>query len=177
MNRKMLSVYKISVLLLILSISNIVYAQKKELNPNNIPSTVMNAIKTDFPTWNIDKTKWYAYDASTLDWAPIEGEFSSYIVQARGNNYTVMAVYDETGKLRYSKAILKNIVLPTSITEKLATDDAYQGWRVTGDQEIIRNFKEDRKTYKVTLAKDGKKKSVYFDRMGKEMKKPFLGEM
>lgn len=47
----------------------------------------------------------------------------------------------------------------------------FNDWKITGNQEVIRNFSQDRKFYKVHLEKDGKKTTLYFDRMGNRMKR------
>ncbi|MGM0586908.1 MAG: hypothetical protein ACQETE_00695 [Bacteroidota bacterium] len=177
MNVRVLTLSKLIAFITLLLFSTFAEAQKRELDQKNIPSVILTAIQSDFPTWSMDNTKWYSYDRATSEWAPMKGDFDSYVVEAKGKGYTIRAIYDETGKLRYSKATMKNAALPTAITQKIAADEAYQGWTITGNQEVIRNFKEDQKTYKVTLAKDGKKKTVYFDRMGNEKKRPFLGEL
>lgn len=156
----------------IILIASPLKAQKTEISINQIPQAVVKAIQTDFPAWDINKTKWYAYDQDTGDWAPIieDKNINRYVVEAKGDNYKVQAVYDKTGKLRYSKTTISDSALPKAILDKLATDE-YKGWNLVGTQEVIRNFKEDKKTFKVYLQQDSKKKTEYFDRMGNKVKR------
>ncbi|MGM0589184.1 MAG: hypothetical protein ACQETE_12255 [Bacteroidota bacterium] len=146
-------------------------AQRIELNKNNIPIAVVNAIQEDFPNWDIDRTKWFTFDKNSNQWLPIDPKSSTYVVQVNGKNYTAKAVYNGEGRLLQSKSILKKGALPESIVEKLETREHYKGWKLTGNQEIIRNFNNDRKAYRLTLKKEGKKKVVFFDPKGNKIKR------
>lgn len=162
-------------LLISLGISELSYAQKKEMTKDQIPSQIITAIQSDFPSWDMNNTKWYVDSKDIQEWAPLDENIDRYIVEATGKNYKTHAVYDNKGKLRYSKTTMKDIPLPKAIRDKLASDDEFAGWQLTGNQEVIRNFKADRKTYTLHLEKDGKKKTVHFNRMGEKVKRLNLG--
>lgn len=151
-----------------------VNAQKQALTKEDIPQAVIVAIQTDFPAWDINKTQWFGYNRETGKWAPVEDGMMHYVVEAKGKNYETRAVYNKKGKLRYSKTVFKNVRLPKAIQDRLASQE-YAGWTLTGNQEVIKNFKEDKKYFKVYLQKDGKKKTVYFNRVGELTKRFPIG--
>lgn len=157
-----------------LLIAEPVTAQKQQLTKEDIPEPVIAAIQTDFPAWDMNKTQWFGYNRETGKWAPVEDGMMHYVVEARGENYETRAVYNEMGKLRHSKTVIKDVRLPKAIQDKLASQE-YAGWTLTGNQEVIRNFREDRKYFKVNLQKDGKKKTVYFNRSGEKAKRFPIG--
>ncbi|SMO49161.1 hypothetical protein [Fodinibius sediminis] len=166
-------VFTFAALLLFLAVSVPLKAQKKELNQNQIPQAIVRAIHTDFPSWDMNQTKWYTSGQETRNWTPLQGA-DHYVVEGTGRNYKVRAVYSKHGKLRYSKTTITDAPLPRAIMDKLDSEEEYKGWKVTGDQEVIRDFREDRKTYKVYLQRNGEKKSVYFDPMGNKVRRARL---
>ncbi|WP_138429821.1 hypothetical protein [Fodinibius saliphilus] len=171
---KFLSVILTAVLFI--GLTDTLKAQQKEIAMNQIPKQVVVAIQSDFPGWNINKTKWYLDSEETQEWAPQLTNINRYIVKGKGNNYRVHAVYNKNGKLLYSKTIGKKIPLPKAIRDKIAKDEAFAGWTITGDKEVMRNFREDKKTYTVYFKRDGKKMSQRFDWNGKKLKKRILGK-
>ncbi|WP_142713501.1 hypothetical protein [Fodinibius sediminis] len=152
------SVIAFVVLLILSSIAGPLKAQA-ELKAEQVPTEIVKSIQTDFPCWDITKTKWYSYGMRTRGWAPInKAEVDHYVVEVSGKNYRVHAVYEKDGKLRYSKMTISDAPIPRAILDKIASEKEYKGWKVTGDQEIIRNFREDQKIYHVHLERDGDKK-------------------
>lgn len=176
-NKALTKVLILGIFFSFMMLPNLLKAQRTELNMSQIPQAVVDAIQTDFPTWDINKTKWYAYSQDMSEWAPADDGIQYYAVDANGENFKVRAIYTSKGKLRYSKTTIKNSALPHTILNKIKTDEEYKGWTITGTQEVIRDFKEDKKTFKVSIEKDGKKKTVYFDRMGNKVKRRGLSAM
>lgn len=157
---------------LYIGFANTTSAQRKEIKKEQVPTAIINALQIDFPTWNIENTKWYADNQEVQEWAPlIDEKVNRYIVEASGQNYKIHAVYNNRGKLRYSRTIIKDTALPRPILTRLASDEEYKEWTLTGNQEVIRNFKEDTQVFKVYLEKDGEKKMYRFNRQGERVKR------
>lgn len=146
-------------------------AQRKEIKKEQVPTAIINAIQIDFPAWNMENTKWYADNQEVKEWAPLDENVNRYIVEASGKNYKIHAVYNNKGKLRYSKTTIKDSALPRPILNRLASDEEYKGWALTGSQEVIRDFKEDTQVFKVYLEKDGDTKTFRFNRQGERVKR------
>lgn len=145
-----------------------VHAQMAALNKSEVPPGVLKAIETDFPNLDPSKIEWYSYDQNMEDWAPVNDPSEHYVVRATGKDYKMRAVYDGTGKLLYSKATVKNTALPSSILDNIEGGQ-YKGWAVVGDQEVIRDFSQNKKYFRVNLESQGKKAVLYFDHLGNQM--------
>jgi len=142
-------------------------AQTTKLDKKDIPRNLWVTMRTDFPAWDTTKVSFYINDQTLSEWTKLGGS-DYYVVKATGKDFKSQAVYDTNGKLKYSKTTIKNTILPVALRQALESGE-YSDWKMTGNQEVIRNFSEDRKYYKVHLEKDGKKTTLYFDRLGNRM--------
>ncbi|HYW35230.1 MAG TPA: hypothetical protein VE868_07480 [Balneolaceae bacterium] len=151
--------------------------QKEAMNMSKVPQSVITAIQTDFPSWDLNQSQWYYYpstdDMSGLaDYELIDttSTIDRYVVSAQGPGYKIKAIYGGNGELRYSKGTYKNWNLPEEIQTKLTSDPRFQGWHHVGNEVVIRDFRNDKKIYKITLANNGNKKTVYFNYLGQVKK-------
>lgn len=159
-------------ILMMMIITESAIAQKKAVSEDQIPPQIIAAIQSDFPAWDMSKTQWYLDNEDIQEWAPRDETIDRYVVEMTGRNFKAHAVYDNMGKLRYSKTVAKDIALPPALLKKIANDPDLKGWEIVGDKEVVRDFRADKKTFKVYFEKDGDKKSEYFDSQGNKVKRP-----
>lgn len=165
------------VMLILMSVlsTGVVYSQgieTVEVSSKELPEAVLSAIETDFPYWT--NIQWFVYDNGLHEWANIKTKMNHsgtepeyYVAKGTGRNITSHAVYRKNGTLLRSKTVIKNTALPRPIQKVISTE--YAGWNITGDEEVIRNFDDNRKYYKVLIEKDGENQTLYFDPMGKKV--------
>lgn len=170
-------IFLILSMLLVLSIADISNAQnqRREITQKEIPEAVVMAIQADFPMWDMKMTKWYTDSKETQGWAPRHNAIRRYVVGVKGKNYRVRAVYDDTGKLLYSRTIASNVVLPRAILKKISADPELKSWKITKNKEFIRDYRQDKRIYRVYFEKDGKRRTQHFDRMGNKVKRARMG--
>lgn len=133
-----------------------------EIKKEKLPKSVVNAIETDFISCS-DKISWQVFDESIRN--P-----DQYVATASGRNVSCEAVYDKNGKLIRSKTIMSNVKLPAEV--HAAIKQEYPGWRITGDQAVIRNFNENTKYYQIYIENEAESKSVFYNATGKSIKPP-----
>lgn len=133
------------------------YAQQVEVKKKEVPAAVVKAVESDYMSCK-DNITWQIMDeASGVDY---------YVARASGKNIKCEAVYDAEGNLISAKTILKNMKLSAEIQESLSAN--YPGWKVSGDQVVVRNFDQNIGYTEITLVNKGERKTVYFNTRGKE---------
>ncbi|MDX1585272.1 MAG: PepSY-like domain-containing protein [Balneolaceae bacterium] len=139
---------------------NLVFgAFKNKVTKKDIPSTVANAVESDYLSCK-DNITWYEFSE--------KNRADKYVATAKGKNITCESVYDSKGNLISSKTVATNLKLPSTILQAIYAD--YPDWRITEDQMVVRDFDESTKYYKVIISKDGAKQTLYYDAKGKKMK-------
>ncbi len=80
----------------------------------------------------------------------------------------------QKGELVESRELANNVAMPANIQEALAKSQ-YKDWKVVGDKELIRFYHDnDTKSveqhFRLTVEKDGVKRSISFNFQNKDMK-------
>lgn len=89
-----------------------------------------------------------------------DGNFEAYEVIFSQNNGTIIATYDQNGKILQTSERFKNITLPPFIRNQIHADNP--GWTIHADLYLVSYYcnKEIKKVCKVQLRKDGQKKNI-----------------
>lgn len=96
-------------------------------------------------------------------------EQNHYRLSAVGANSSLRAIYNSDGSLRNAKLITKDSRLPVHIYRQVAMESK-EGWIMTGNRMIVRNFNPNLTKYQVTLSNGEKQKTMRFDASGKKVK-------
>lgn len=134
-------------------------ARTVEISKEDVPQSVVNAIETDYLSCK-ENVSWRLDDKRT--------NVDRYVATAKGQNITCEAVYDKNGKLIRSKTVANNVKLPSTVLETIKSE--YPGWRITGDQAVIRNFDNNTKYFEIYLEKEGSSMTVFYNTTGKKVK-------
>jgi hypothetical protein len=155
---------------------NLVAGQEKEheINPEDIPVALRQAIQQDFPSHA--NVKWYTFDVKFNEWAMISTDKGDqgvvpdyYVASIKDENTTINAVYNKEGKLSRSETIVRNMEVPHNIAKSISNE--YPGWNIMTHQIIIKDFDHNKKYYMVKIRKDGKKKTLFFNSDGNRVKR------
>jgi hypothetical protein len=120
------------------------------------PKAVMDAVNKDFPKAIVNDisvlpAKLYGehWSVNTVN-DPNGANVDYYEVSINESNEVSRAVYDKSGKLLSSMAIIKDTQLPPKIVS--AINKKYAGWKVVNDREKI-NYKNNKlkEVYKVEI--------------------------
>lgn len=133
---------------------------RKRTDRDQVPESIVSAIEADYMSCREDAT-WYVDKDYSADRAEV------YVAKATGRNMSCEATYDKDGNLIESKTIMTNVKLPEGILK--AINEEFPGWKITEDQEIIRNFDNSQKYYKVTISSNGETKVLHYDAAGKKV--------
>lgn len=137
------------------------YETKQRVREREIPSSVSDAIKSDFSSCS-DNIAWYKYNRMLRP--------DHYVLTASGTNMSCRAVYDRRGKLISSETVAQNVKLPVNIMRFIVAE--FPDWKVTEDKSVVIDFNEATKYYEVVIEKDGSKQTLYFDYQGKTIDPP-----
>lgn len=78
------------------------------------------------------------------------------------------AIYDQNGKLKYSKQVTTNTALPVAVRD--AVTKKYPNFTLLKDQETIREGKTNFIHYRIIIEKGKEKKALAVDASGKILK-------
>jgi len=89
-----------------------------------------------------------------------DGKLDAYEVTFSQNNGSIIATYDQNGKIIHSIERFKDITLPAFIRNKIYENNL--GWTIHSDMYLVSYNCNDRikKMCKVQLRKDGKRKNI-----------------
>ncbi|MBT8280331.1 MAG: hypothetical protein KJO16_02055 [Muriicola sp.] len=89
-----------------------------------------------------------------------DGNFEAYEVIFSQNNGTIIATYDQHGKIIQTSERFKDITLPAFIRNKIHSENP--GWTIHSDLYLVSYFgnKEVKKVCKIQLRKDGMRKNL-----------------
>jgi hypothetical protein len=98
-----------------------------------------------------------------------DGNFEAYEVMFSQSNGTVLATYDQKGKILETTERFKNITLPYNVRTKIYKE--HPGWVIHSDAYLVSYFhnQEVEKICKVQLRKDGKRKNLKIDMDGNSL--------
>jgi hypothetical protein len=149
---------------------------RSNINSKELPSVVMEAIKTDFPDFSVKYST--ANRLEHLEKAVLanknmadKNDYDEYEIGLYGkNNNELMATYDKSGKLIGTMEKTKNITPPAEVRSALVK--AYPGWIIEKDFYIAERGKggKMKEQYKLLLTKNGTKMHVYTDADGNILK-------
>ena len=138
-----------------------------EVNANDIPTAVREAIEADFAHWR--QIKWYAFDRSCNAYSTVITESNEvgidpdmYVANCENGDVAIEAVYNRNGELIRAKTVLKQKAIPSEIQDII--DNEYPEWGVKKYEVIIQNFDVNRKYHKVKIKNSHKNKTIYFDK-------------
>jgi len=89
-----------------------------------------------------------------------DGNFEAYEVIFSQNNGTIIATYDQNGKILQTSERFKNITLPAFIRNKIHAENP--GWTIHSDLYMVSYYcnKGVKKICKIQLRKDGQRKNL-----------------
>jgi hypothetical protein len=147
-----------------------------------VPIRIVEAFKADYK--GQEATEWAILPAGLVGqeyvvsgYDDLKGEKpTSYEVVVSGSHVKESAIYDQNGKLLYSKAIIADATLPSAVRK--AVNGKYPGFIVMKDQEVIRQGKSRIIHYRVIVAKDKEQRFLAVDDSGKILRevKPMKGK-
>jgi len=136
-----------------------------------IPVSVVESFKKDFSggqaeEWAIVPAAIVGEEYLVSGYDNLDGEKpTSYAVTMRGSNIKAEALYDQNGRLKYSKEVIKNGALPTAI--RTAVAEKYPGFAFVKDQETIKEGRSSFIHYRVIIEKGKEKKALAVNASGK----------
>ena len=144
---------------------------KIKVKESEIPVSVIESFKKDFggghaEEWTIVPATIVGEEYVVSGYDNLDGEKpTSYAVIVRGTNTKAEAVYDQNGKLKYSKEVIKDTALPIAIRN--AVTDKYPGFALISDQETIKEGRTNFIHYRVIIEKGKEKKALAVNASGK----------
>ncbi len=89
-----------------------------------------------------------------------DGNFEAYEVIFSHENATIIATYDQKGKILQTSERFKNITLPAFIRNKIHAE--HPGWTIHSDLYLVSYYcnSEVKKVCKIQLRKDGERKNL-----------------
>ena len=139
-----------------------------------IPVAVVESFKKDFASGQA--TEWAIVPATVVGEEYIVSGYDDlngvkptyYSVIMKGPNVKGEAVYDQHGKLKHSKEIIKDTALPAVVRNAVTKE--YPGYMLLKDQEIIKEGKTKFVQYRVLIEKGKEKRALAVDANGKILK-------
>ncbi len=111
------------------------------------------------------------YTNLTYHGVPIDlRESNNYRLEGENEKVFVRAIYRDDGSLRNARLITKDTRLPLSVHQYLVSEP-YQGWIMTGNRMIVRNFDEASTQYEVTMQNGDELRTLYFDAAGNPIRR------
>ena len=154
------------------------HAQNSEIRmkarETEIPVAIVEAFKTDYlgakaDEWAIVPAIIVGEEYIVSGYDNLNGEKpTSYVVRIKGEKIKGEAVYDQNGKLMYSKEVIKDTALPVAVRN--AVWQKYPGYAIVKDQETIKEGKSNFIHYRVIIEKGKEKMALAVDASGKILK-------
>lgn len=121
--------------------------------------------ESDYPNLlHISGLKHYSNVNYTVE---IDGN-RQYRLEGESKNSSLFALYDKDGNLIEASYMTKNTPLPGYIYRTLAAG-SFDGWTMTSNKKVVKNFDVMQTEYEVQLKKDKMKQTLYFDHAGNLM--------
>ena len=154
------------------------------LKPNQVPSSLKNAVEKSYSTestfeWHkfpylLKKYGWEFKNNIDMSGTTTMPDFYEVTVKL-SHGGTIDAVYNKEGKMLRSKELLKSMELPENVAKSIENGE-YKDCRIVGDKLKITNAENQmpHTYYSVVVEKNNKKHTLYYDKNGKELKNPSL---
>lgn len=149
-----------------------------KVKEGEIPISVVESFKRDFNgeqfhEWAIVPAALVGEEYVVSGYDDLNGETpTSYAVVLKGTNMKGELVYDQNGKLKYSKETIKDTALPAPVRN--AVVKKYPGFFFIKDQETIKEGKSTFIHYRVVIEKGKEKMALAVDATGKILKEKKL---
>lgn len=149
------------------------------ITKEQVPPAVVQAVKAQFN--QNDPLTWSAfpYALKEYGWVYDIGaenlKLNRYEVTMKTNkNSDLWAIYTNEGELVQTREMSKDIDIPASVMEKFKNSQ-YKDWNIIGNREIIRFYHDHQRNknnveqhFRITVEKDGVKRSISFNWQGTE---------
>jgi len=148
-----------------------------KITKDQVPPAVVSAVNVQFDKNNPETWSRFPYALKEYGWVYDIGaknvDLDRYEVTMKTDKKTdLWAVYTNKGELVETREMATNIPIPASVMEEFLKSK-YKDWKMTGNKEIIR-FYHDHATntnnveqhFRITVEKDGVKKSISFNWQG-----------
>lgn len=150
----------------------------KRVTPSEIPPSVIEALKKDFPSMEVMEyylfpsgkinSEWSVTEEDNLESGDVPDHYNILIKGTKGGY--VNALYDKNGELKTMKILALDFALPASI-RTAATTGKYAGYQIKSDKFVrVVNKKKEKEYIEVVVAKANSTKKLYFTPDGKLMK-------
>jgi hypothetical protein len=144
---------------------------KIKVREGEIPISVIEAFRRDFQAGK--SGEWAIVPAAIIEEEYVVSSYNnmngqkptSYTVVIKGPSIHGEAVYDQSGKLKYSKEIIRDTALPKVVRD--AVIRKYPDYMLIKDQETIKEGKSKFIHYRVIIEKGRDKKALAVDASGK----------
>jgi|GEM_PF-3474085 len=138
--------------------TSILNAQQTKVTKKDVPAQVISAVEQNYLPCK-DQIQWFiSSEADQIDY---------YVAKASGKNISCEAVYDRNGKLMHSETIMTDVRMPTSVMATI--QEEYPDWKVSNNKMVVRDFDDNKKHFEVVINRDGKKQTLYYDNLGKNI--------
>ncbi len=110
---------------------------------------------------------------SNIDYSKLAVNYSennNYRLNAQGAQSTLKAIYRNDGSLKHAKLVTVDSRLPMKIIRQLASAP-YEGWVMTGNRTIVRNFNPELTKYEVTISNGEMQQTLRLDATGKQVRR------
>jgi hypothetical protein len=149
------------------------------ITKEQVPPAVIKAAQVQFDLSNSATWSKFPYALKEYGWVYDVGasdiQLDRYEVTMKNKEgHELFAVYDAKGGLVESRELANNVAMPANVQTELAKSQ-YKDWKVVGDKEFIKfyhdhDIKKVEQHIRLTVEKDGVKRSISFNFQGKDMK-------
>jgi hypothetical protein len=149
------------------------------ITKDQVPASVLKAAQSQFDMSNSATWSKFPYALKEYGWVYDVGasdiQLDRYEVTMKNiDGHELYAVYSVKGELIESRELANNVAMPANVQAELAKSQ-YKDWKVVGDKEFIKfyydhDIKKVEQHIRLTVEKDGVKRSISFNFQGKDMK-------
>lgn len=149
------------------------------ITKEQVPAAVLKGAQTQLDLNNSATWSRFPYALKEYGWVYDVGasdiKLDRYEVTMKNKEgHELWAVYAASGELVESRETANNVAMPSHVQEKLAKSQ-YKDWKVVGNKEIIRYYHDHDNSsveqhFRLTVEKDGVKKSISFNFKGTDKK-------
>jgi hypothetical protein len=151
-----------------------------KITKEQVPEAVLKSAQTMFDMDNSATWSKFPFALKEYGWVYDVGasdiKLDHYEVAMKNKEgHDLWAVYSSKGELIESREAAKDVAMPANIQAALAKSQ-YKDWKVVGDRELIRYYHDHdarnvEQHFRVTVEKDGVKKTVSFNFQANSNKK------
>lgn len=94
---------------------------------------------------------------------------SHYVLTGTGSTIDVEAWYDLEGNLIEATLIKKDTQIPIPILRYIYSDNEFDGWIMTGNEKVVKDFDPYHTEYKVTMSNGNETRILHFREHGESI--------